>query len=266
MTVLALVLTFALSGCGAKPVAVDPAPYLAVEFAGMSGEGTASWTFDGGGFSAACGDGVKDAAGLAACVDGSLDVAAGLSNGDTVTFRWSYDADSAEAEHNAILTPEDVTFTVEGLDEWVSALDQIGQEDWNTLDADSKAALTQREGDSITGAECLGGYLLVRQDFSSETVNTHNILYMIYQVQAQLPDGTSLSYYAGIGFGDLVLHSDGSVEASGDRAFPAYGNIDILANGEYYSFTGFETLEDMNAQCISLYDGMYSLESSVAEA
>lgn len=102
---------------------------------------------------------------------------------------WNCDTDTAEREYNAILSPADTTFTVEGLDEWVTALDQIGQEDWDSLVADGKAALSQREGDCITGADCLGGYMLVRQDFSSEMVETHNILYVAYKVQAQLPDG-----------------------------------------------------------------------------
>ena len=85
-------------------------------------------------------------------------------------------------------------------------------------------------------------------------------------VQAQLPDGSSLTYYAGIGFSDLVLHGDGLVEVTGDRGFAAYGNIDVLANGEYYNFTGFETLEDMNTECINGDEGMYAVESNVAEA
>ena len=264
--VLAVVFALALAGCAAKPVPVDPTPYLSVEFSGMSGEGTAAWSFDSEGFAAACGEDVKDAAGLAACVDGSLDKAEGLSNGDTVTFRWNCDADTAQQEHNAVLAPEDATFTVEGLDEWVTALDQIGQEDWDSLAAAGEEALRQREGDAITGAECLGGYMLVRQDFSSEMVDVHNMLYAAYKVQAQLPDGSSLTYYAGVGFGDLVLHGDGSVEATGDYGFMAYGNIDVKAGGEYYNFTGFETLEDMNTECISGYQGMYSVESNVTEA
>ena len=76
---LAAALTLALAGCAAKPETVDPAPFLTVEFTGMSGEGTAEWNFDSEGFAAACGEGVKDAAGLAACVDGSLDKTEGLS-------------------------------------------------------------------------------------------------------------------------------------------------------------------------------------------
>lgn len=44
-----------------------------------------------------------------------------------------------------------------------------------------------------------------------------------------------------------------------------YGNIDVLANGEYYNFTGFETLEDMNKECIDGYAGMYAVESNVTE-
>lgn len=263
---LAAVLALALAGCGAKPVTVDPAPYLSVEFSGMSGEGTASWNFASEGFAAACGDGVEDAAGLAACVDGSLDKAEGLSNGDTVTFRWNCDAETAQEEHNAVLAPEDAAFTVEGLDEWVTALDQIDQTDWDALAAAGEEALRQKEGDSILSADCLGGYMLVRQDFSSEMVDVHNMLYAAYKVEAQLPDGSTLTYYAGVGFGDLVLHGDGSVEATGDYGFLAYGNIDVKVNGDYYNFTGFETLEDMNTECIDGYSGMYSVESNVTEA
>ncbi len=263
---LAAVLALAVAGCGAKPVTVDPAPYLSVEFSGMSGEGTASWNFDSEGFAAACGEDVKDAAGLAACVDGSLDKAEGLSNGDTVTFQWNCDAETAQQEHNAVLAPENAAFTVEGLDEWVTALDQIGQTDWDALAAAGEEALRQKEGDSILSADCLGGYMLVRQDFSSEMVDVHNMLYAAYKVQAQLPDGSTLTYYAGVGFGDLVLHGDGSVEATGDYGFLAYGNIDVKVNGDYYNFTGFETLEDMNTECIDGYSGMYSVESNVTEA
>ena len=263
---LAAVLALAVAGCGAKPVTVDPAPYLSVEFSGMSGEGAASWNFDSEGFAAACGDGVEDAAGLAACVDGSLDKAEGLSNGDTVTFQWNCDAETAQQEHNAVLAPENATFTVEGLDEWVTALDQIGQTDWDALAAAGEEALRQKEGDVILSADCLGGYMLVRQDFSSEMVDVHNMLYAAYKVEAQLPDGSTLTYYAGVGFGDLVLHGDGSVEATGDYGFLAYGNIDVKVNGDYYNFTGFETLEDMNTECIDGYSGMYSVESNVTEA
>lgn len=263
---LAAVLALALAGCGAKPVTVDPTPYLSVEFSGMSGEGAASWRFDSEGFAAACGEDVKDAAGLAACVDGSLDKAEGLSNGDTVTFRWNCDAETAQQEHNAVLAPEDAVFTVAGLDEWVTALDQIGQTDWDALAAAGEEALRQKEGDAILSADCLGGYMLVRQDFSSEMVDVHNMLYAAYKVQAQLPDGSTLTYYAGVGFGDLVLHGDGSVEATGDYGFLAYGNIDVKVNGDYYNFTGFETLEDMNTECIDGYSGMYSVESNVTEA
>lgn len=263
---LAAVLALAVAGCGAKPVTVDPAPYLSVEFSGMSGEGTASWNFDSEGFAAACGEDVKDAAGLAACVDGSLDKAEGLSNGDTVTFQWNCDAETAQQEHNAVLAPENAAFTVEGLDEWVTALDQIGQTDRDALAAAGEEALRQKEGDSILSADCLGGYMLVRQDFSSEMVDVHNMLYAAYKVEAQLPDGSTLTYYAGVGFGDLVLHGDGSVEATGDYGFLAYGNIDVKVNGDYYNFTGFETLEDMNTECIDGYSGMYSVESNVTEA
>lgn len=263
---LAAVLALAVAGCGAKPVTVDPTPYLSVEFSGMSDEGTASWNFDSEGFAAACGDGVEDAAGLAACVDGSLDKAEGLSNGDTVTFQWNCDAETAQQEHNAVLAPEDAVFTVEGLDEWVTALDQIGQTDWDALAAAGEEALRQKEGDAILSADCLGGYMLVRQDFSSEMVDVHNMLYAAYKVEAQLPDGSTLTYYAGVGFGDLVLHGDGSVEATGDYGFLAYGNIDVKVNGDYYNFTGFETLEDMNTECIDGYSGMYSVESNVTEA
>lgn len=45
-----------------------------------------------------------------------------------------------------------------------------------------------------------------------------------------------------------------------------YGNIDVHVNGEYNNFTSFKTLEDINAECIDRYEGMYSGESNVTEA
>ena len=229
----------------------DPFADLTVTFEGISTNGQLNINYSGQELST---------------YDFSSDTAYGLANGDTVTFRWNCDADTAQQEHNAVLAPEDATFTVEGLDEWVTALDQIGQTDWDTLAAAGEDALRQREGDAITGAECLGGYMLVRQDFSSEMVDVHNMLYAAYKVEAKLPDSSSLTYYAGVGFGDLVLHGDGSVEVTGDYGFMAYGNIDVKAGGDYYNFTGFETLEDMNTECIDGYQGMYSVESNVTEA
>ena len=45
-------------------------------------------------------------------------------------------------------------------------------------------------------------------------------------------------------------------------SFVAYSNIDVLVNGEYYNFTGFETLEDMNAAYIDGYEGITQRSST----
>ena len=46
----------------------------------------------------------------------------------------------------------------------------------------------------------------------------------------------------------------------------AYGNIDIQVGGDYYNFTGFYSLDEMNTECIDGYSGMYTVESNVTEA
>lgn len=265
---LAAALALAFAGCAAEPVSVDPAPYLTVEFSGMSGEGAASWSFDADGFAAAYGEQVENAAALAeSCIGGSLEPAEGLSNGDTVTFHWELDAETARSEYNAALSAADAAFTVEGLDAWVTALDQIGQADWDAMAETGAQALQQREGNSLSAVDCLGGYLLVRNQEVETSVTTMNMVYIVYKAVAQLPDGTDYPYYAAVGFSDLLLHgADGSVEVTGDKEFVAYGNIDLTVNGGWYNLTGFETLEDLHQICAAQYEPLYSVESNVADA
>ena len=185
-------LALALTGCCAKPVAVDPAPCLTVEFTDMSGEGIASWKFNSDGFAASCGEGGGGRDGPGRLRGRKPGRGRGPVQRGHRHLPLELRRRHGPEEAQRLSGSGGHRLYGGGLDEWGSVLDQIGQAGWDTLEESGKSALRQREGDSITGADCLGGYLLVRQDFSSEMVDTRNILYVAYKVQVQLPDGSAL--------------------------------------------------------------------------
>lgn len=116
-----------------RPVTIHPGDYLTVNFEGYNTIGEASFQLDEEAF-------YQDYAGkieiqkeipfgnlisdeeicdtfFQDCVSGSLNSASGLSNGDEVTFTWNCDDIAAEENYGVRLVYEDLTFTVEGLEE-----------------------------------------------------------------------------------------------------------------------------------------------------
>lgn len=108
--------------------------YISVAYDGVNGEGTAEATFDTEAFENDLGSRIKlkgsesslaksgadlsDAALLAEnFIAGELSPSEGLSNGDEITWTWNVDEDGAKSFFKAVPEYEDITFTVEGLEE-----------------------------------------------------------------------------------------------------------------------------------------------------
>ena len=98
------------------PVELDN--FVTISYDGYDTEGTAKAHFDKKAFVADYGEQVEDINGLIAdCIDGSLSVDEGLSNGDTVVYQWDVDAETAESNYKAVLNYSDIVDTVSGLEE-----------------------------------------------------------------------------------------------------------------------------------------------------
>lgn len=119
------ILLFALT---AKPT-VDLKKYLNVTYSGYNTVGTASTSFDYVSFREDFGDKLKvdnkllnnNNLGINAAdiffmyVSGNLDNRSNLSNGDTITYTWTFDKENVEELFNCKIKANDIEFEVEGL-------------------------------------------------------------------------------------------------------------------------------------------------------
>ena len=118
MAVLALAVLITCMARANQKVPVEMNKYVTISYDGQDTKGTAKAHFDKKGFVADYGNKVGDINGLIAdCIDGSLTVDEGLSNGDTVVYQWDVDAEAAESNYKAVLNYSDIVDTVSGLEE-----------------------------------------------------------------------------------------------------------------------------------------------------
>ena len=118
MAVLAIAVLIACMARANQKVPVELDNFVTISYDGYDTEGTAKAHFDKKAFVADYGEQVEDINGLIAdCIDGSLSVDEGLSNGDTVVYQWDVDAEAAESNYKAVLNYSDIVDTVSGLEE-----------------------------------------------------------------------------------------------------------------------------------------------------
>ncbi len=201
----------------------------------------------------------------------------GLSNGDTITVSVPY-ADTEEFKHELLkrhgiaLTQTSKTYTVEGLEAYVSSLSGINEEmleklknhGTDILNAD--VAKNWAKECTLKEATYLGNYLLIPKNSSG--YNNRNILYLVYQVNAAvtIPDeeiDETVSYYYVISFENLIAAADGTVSTDLDRYRTCDNRFAKELGNHRYSFKGFETLDEAFKQCVTVNVDRYTYESSV---
>ncbi len=222
----------------------DPFEYVEVTFSGMTGDGDAT-------VNALDTNPLED---VSYRIEGS---SYWLSNGDEVTvtaYTYSGSLEDYCEDNNYILVQDSMTFTVEGLDDYVSSLDQLTPEMIAELQAQANdtiiASADLDDGMSITSVDYVGLYLLATKDYSNSWY--HNRVYLIYQVTVSTPAG-DLVYFTYVGFNNVIYLADGTNEiydiTSTDT--PSYydsrvgiGEVDSWGDYEYEQ-TGFATVTDL---------------------
>lgn len=181
----------------------DPFEYIEVSFSGMSGDGTV--TVD---ISDACPlDDVRYT------VDGSSYY---LSNGDEVTIVASTysngDLEEYCEDNDYILVSDTATYTVEGLDRYVAAIEELTPEMLTELQTQASDSINAfydlDDGESITGVNYIGLYFLKNKTDGSYY---QNYVYLIYQVTFSTPAG-DMTLYTYVRFEDIIYLADGSNE------------------------------------------------------
>ena len=221
----------------------DPFDYVEVSFTGMSGDGTGtidvsdttplpevSYSFDSSYYYLVNGEEI----GVTAYVSG-----------------YSSLEDYCE-EHDYILVTDSATYTVEGLDDYLSSIDQLTPEMLAELQVQAEdcvnATFTLDEGESITSVSYIGYYLLTAKNNSAWY---HNQIYLIYEVRFATPAG-DLVLYTYVGFENIILLADGSNEIYDilDTDMPSSWDSEVGV-GEYswgsyeYEHTGYASINDM---------------------
>lgn len=214
-----------------------------------------------------------------------IDISEGLSNGDKVTVTVSsYDEDVAAYCAEVIgMVPKSLSkeFTVEGLNAYVTAIDQISDDMMKKMQSEmedsirAQAAADWREEVKIEDLTYIGSYLLNLKPGRSS--RTNNCLVLVYQVSAHENFSESgvdnhITYYTAGSFYNLMKLADGtcSVDLSDlnmdgnrfDRELP-------VKDGWWSSITlyyrGYEELETLFNRHVTEELENYTYTSSVSE-
>lgn len=243
----------------------DPFEYFEIEYTGISPEGQAvAYTA-----STPVGD-----------VYYTLSADYGLSNGDTITVTaMSYDGELAAVadEENYTLTRDTMDVTVEGLDEYVSSIDDIPEDIMNTMQEQglnvfySEISWDESE-ESLISVDYDGMYFLYTRNNDS---GYYNQCYMIYKVCANNVNVGDFEFYYYVSFNNLIKYNDGTVTVNTSEYNCPVGHMWVpgTVNGEsfffeedyYHFYVGYLEFADLYAnviqnqlvdyECASTYEG-----------
>lgn len=210
----------------------------------------------------------------------------GLSNGDTVTVSISnLDGsleDSLVQNYGITLDETQTSYTVEGLSEYVTSLDQISEDTLAKMQSQSedvmRAEAARRSADnaSLDQMTYAGSYLLSAKNPDSG-YGEYNMLYLVYQLESSIryeeEDITdSFSYYYTVRFDDLIANTDGTVTvdlsnysttSDSFRHTVQYGE-ESYEQDTYYVY-GYETIDSAFNECVAVNMDTYNYQSSMDE-
>ena len=203
--------------------------------------------------------------------DYSLDQNSGLSNGDTVTVTIS-DYDLEGIAERTGKTPEEMSksFTVEGLQEYVTKLDQINDTARKSMQKEAEdyiraySARYYSSECSLTSLEYVGSYLRVAKP-GANTNGDANRYALVYKLNCRVDrDGiTDHPYYYYVTFANLALQSDGSIDVDLTDMRTTSESHYFDANGHNYYVYGFENLQGVFDEIITQMLDIFTYETDI---
>ncbi len=246
----------------------DPFAELSVTFTGISSDGMVSIQNNA-------------AAPPASALTYSVTPADGLSNGETVTVSIdNLDLTSLVNAYGMVPSATSKDYTVEGLSEYATTLNEIPEETLQQIQAQCEDVIASYVANkwnaddvSVADTTYLGSYLLVPKVISGYIGNNLTMVYQIrvheYHVATSSWDDSIDSYfnlYYPIRFYDLILEPDGSCTVN-------LGNYDTTGNSfsHYYTYHsyyyyGYEDLAALYSDYVTKSLEYYTYESSVADS
>ena len=224
----------------------NPFDYIEVSFSGMDGDGEA--TIDR-----------LDTNPLDGVSYRFEDSSYWLDNGDEITVTAYCSTGIGDLgdyceDNDYILVQDSMTYTVEGLDVYLSSLDEFTPEMLTELQGQAtdtiNAEIDLEDGESITSLNYVGLYLLATKDYGNSWY--HNRIYLIYEVTIATPAG-DLVYYTYVGFNNIVALADGTNEIYDITSTDTPGYYENTVGigeqnswGDYeYEHSGYLTVSDL---------------------
>lgn len=259
-------ITFTVEGLS-EAQELDPFADFELEVSGFAPYATASYNYNSN-------------ADYAWYLDFELSASENLKNGDTITVSVK-DADDSDwqedflEDYGVILTQTEKTFTVEGLEEYVTDLSQITDEAMAQMDAQVEDVITSlasnwKDCNTIASMEHTGCYLLnakVPSFFGS-----NNKLFVVYTVNVSTdleteegPVHDEFPYYMIVGFSDLILHPDGSVGVDTSNYTRTFSQFKREVGDSAFYFYGYENMEKLVKDNVNPNLKNYTCTTDIAE-
>ena len=206
----------------------------------------------------------------------------GLKNGDTVVVHVDEDAVKECARKNGkVPEPAEMTFTVEGLESYVTSLSEIDEASMNAMQAQAadafNAYVAKRWEDYVTADEFtyVGDYLLTAKDPANSW--NQNQLYLVYRVKAHIAytqDEETFDevkeFYWYIAYDGLMVGADGvtKVNTTDYRTVDNQFIVDSGISDGWFStqrwyFRGFETIDELYKNCVTADSDAFNHEDNV---
>lgn len=188
----------------------------------------------------------------------------GLSNGDVVTVTVSMDGDVST--YGYTITETSKEFTVDGLDSYVTDLSQIPEDYLATMESQAQdemasAVALWKYPEWYQSMEYVGSYLAYEKSTDHLWINGKNILFMVFQVTADSPEGT-ITYYTYARYDNIMLYSDGTCYTDLSSCDLADGYGEDFKVGDY-EYDGFQDLDSLYNTTISQYLADYTITDNI---
>ena len=223
--------------------------------------------------------------GMASSVNFTLDKYENLSNGDVVTVT----ADPLENEDEFMkncaeqygAVPESMTkeYTVEGLPTYITKIEDIPEDMMDKMKAQAEDVFNAesakwKAGASVESVTYIGSYMMTKKKGDSWGDNAK--IYLVYNIGAMEQNEdmgveNHFNYYYTVGFDDITKLPDGTSTMDLTDYTVPYSSFrrDVEWNvgwfEHYYTYTGYETIDNLFNDCIGKYVDQYNYESTVED-
>lgn len=209
-----------------------------------------------------------------------------LSNGDVITVTatpYSESEDefmkSCAEQYGAV--PESLTkeYTVEGLPTYVTKLEDIPEDALDKMKAQAEDvfnadAANWKKGASVESVTYIGSYMLTRK--KSDTWSDETKTYLVYNIGAmekneEMGVENHFNYYYTVAFSNITTLPDGTTTMDLTDYEVPYNSFqrDVEWNtgwfDYYYTYRGYETLDNLFNDCIGKNVDQYNYESTVED-